>query len=193
MPQTALAEAAARERVGDWDEDNLSFSLFPYRPGGNHAATQFILGFKNSDPACVATALLQAYEALRDPVERWKEEFNCRYIVPVPGHLAHTISPSSAAMCSYLAGVFNLEYSEKLLFRKESTPPLHMARPWERLTPLEHFKTLGCAGINLQTAGVVLFDDVRTTGATSCAAKWRLQTDTGCGEVVRVFLGNTSI
>jgi predicted amidophosphoribosyltransferase len=39
-----------------------------------------------------------------------------------------------------------------------------------------------------RVAGVLLFDDVRTTGSTSLACRWRLQRDVNAGQVVRLFL-----
>jgi hypothetical protein len=42
-----------RERIDSWDEDNLSLSLFQYKPGKigqTDTATQFILCFKEFGP-----------------------------------------------------------------------------------------------------------------------------------------------
>ena len=184
-----------RQRIDFWDEDNLSLSLFRYRPGKSgqtDEATQFILRFKESDSACLPVALMQVYEALGRFSEDWKCELGCRYIVPVPSHLAHEVSPSSKLVCRFIAKMFPwLQYPEDLLFRKESVTPAHLAYLGRRPTSTEHFESLGCNKADLEGAGVILFDDVRTTGDTSQACKRRLQLDTRCGEVVRLFLGRT--
>lgn len=184
-----------RERIDYWDEDNLSLSLFRYKPGKTgqtDRATQFILCFKNSGSACLSTACVQVYEALGRFSEDWSAKFGCRYIVPVPSHLAHEVSLSSELMCGFIAKMFPwLLYPKKLLFRKENVPAAHLAYSGHRLSPTEQFQSLGCSKEDLDGAGVILFDDIRTTGNTSLACKWRLQQDAKCGDVVRLFLGRT--
>jgi predicted amidophosphoribosyltransferase len=184
-----------RERIDFWDEDNLSLSLFGYKSGKlgqTDKASQFVLCFKESGAACLSTACVQVYEALGKFSEDWKRKFDCRYIVPVPSHLAHEVSPSSKLMCGFIAKMFPwLQYPEKLLFRKESVPAAHLAYPGQRPTSTEHFQSLGCSDADLAGAGVILFDDMRTTGNTSQACRWRLQQDAKCGEVVRLFLART--
>jgi hypothetical protein len=184
-----------RERVDFWDDDNLSLSLFRYKPGKHgqtDKATQFILCFKESRSACLSTALMQVYEAMRKFSEDWRRELGCHYIVPVPSHLAQQIPPSSKLMCSFVARMFPwLQYPEELLFRRESVTPAHLSYPGQRPTSTEHFQSLGCRKANLEGAGIILFDDVITTGDTSQACKRRLQQDAKCGEVVRLFLGKT--
>jgi hypothetical protein len=94
-------------------------------------------------------------------------------------------------LCRFMSSVFPfLQYPEDLLFRKQSVRPSHMALPWERPTPNDHFESLACKKADLAGAGVILFDDVRTTGSTSQGCRWRLQ-QAGCGHVVRIFLGKT--
>jgi hypothetical protein len=75
-----------RKRIDFWDEDNLSLSLFRYKPGKSgltDEVTQFILGFKASDPACLPFALMQVQGAVENFSESWKCELGCRHIVPV--------------------------------------------------------------------------------------------------------------
>jgi hypothetical protein len=184
-----------RERIDFWDEANLSLSLFRYKPGKTgqaDKATQFILCFKESSSACLSTAVVQAYEALGKFAEDWKREFGCRYIVPVPSHLAYTISASSKLMCLFIVRMFPwLQYPEDLLYRRESVTPAHLACPGQRPTSTEHFQSLACNKADLGGAGLILFDDIVTTGDTSQACKRRLQQDAKCGEVVRLFLGKT--
>lgn len=183
-----------RKRIDYWDEDNLSLSLFRYKPGKSgrtDEATQFILGFKASDSACLSVALMQVHGAVEQFSERWKCELGCRHIVPVPSHLAHEVSPSSKLACRFIAKMFPwLQYPEELLFRRESVTPAHLY-PGQRPTYMEHLESLGCSKADLGGAGVLLFDDVRTTGDTSQACKRRLQLGAQCGEVVRLFLGRT--
>jgi len=190
-----LRRTNGRERIDFWDEDNLSLSLFRYKPGElgqTDTATQFVLCFKESGSACLSTACIQVYEALGKFLEDWKREFGCRYVVPVPSHLAHEVSSSSKLMCGFIAKMFPwLRYPEELLFRKESVPAAHLAYPGQRPTATEHFQSLRCSKANLARAGVILFDDVRATGNTSQACRWRLQQDAKCGEVVRLFLART--
>jgi len=180
-----------------WNEDNLSLSLFCYKPGRSgqtDRATQFILDFKNFSPNCLSTALRQVHHVLQEYVEQWRRDFDCRYVIPVPGHAAGDVPRSSQLVCDFLSSVFPwLQYPERLLFRQTSVPPAHMARPWERPTAQEHFESLGCSEADLAGAGVILFDDIRTSGNTSLACKWRLQQGTGCGDVVRIFLGRTGL
>jgi predicted amidophosphoribosyltransferase len=183
-----------RKRIDFWDEDNLSLSLFRYKPGksGTDEVTQFILGFKALDSACLQAAAMQIYDAVGKFSEDWKREQDCRHIVPVPSHIAHKVSPSSKLVCHFIAKKFPwLQYPEELLFRRESVIPAHQAYPGQRPTSMEHFESLGCSKVDLGRAGVILFDDVRTTGDTSQACKRRLQLDAKCGEVVRLFLGRT--
>jgi predicted amidophosphoribosyltransferase len=184
-----------RKRIDFWDEDNRSLSLFRYEPGKlgrSDEATQFILCFKDSGSACLSTACTQVYEALGKFADDWRREFDCRYIVPVPSHLAREVSPSSKLMCGFIAKMFLwLQYPEELLFRKDSVPAAHLAYPGRRPSVTEHFQSLRCSKADLAGAGVILFDDVRATGNTSQACRWRLQQDAKCGEVVRLFLGRT--
>ena len=184
-----------RERIDYWDEDNLSLSLFWYRPvksGQADKATQFILCFKESGEACLSSAPVQVYEALGSFAADWKREFGCRYIVPVPSHLACHISPSSKLVCRFIVRMFPwLQYPEELLFRRENVTPAHLAYPGQRPTSTEHFQSLGCDNADLGGAGLILFDDIVTTGDTSQACIRRLQQDAKCGKVVRLFLGKT--
>ena len=185
----------SRNRIDFWDEDNLSLSLFRYKPGKSgqtDEVTRFILGFKEFDPACFQAALMHILDALRKFSEDWKRELDCRYILPVPSHVAHQVSKSSIAMCRYIASMFpSLQYPERLLFRGATVVASHQAYPWQRPTSTEHYESLGCTKADLCGAGVILFDDIRTTGDTSQACKRRLQLETRCGQVVRLFLGTT--
>lgn len=193
--ETNFYSNIGRRRIDFWDEDNLSLSLFRYRPGKSgqtDEATQFILRFKECDVDCLPVALMEVYDAVGKFSENWKHELGCRYIVPVPSHLAQKISPSSRLMCRFIAKMFPwLQYPEELLFRKETVEPAHLAHPWQRPTSTEHFESLGCSKADFNGDGVILFDDIRTTGDTSQACRRRLRQDTRCGEVVRVFLGRT--
>ncbi len=186
-----------RKRIDFWDEDNLSLSLFRYKPGKSgltDEATQLILGFKNSDPICLSAALMQVNDAVGKYSEIWKSELGCRHVIPVPSHMAHKVSPSSELACRFIAKMFPwLQYQQELLFRRESVIPAHPAYPGQRPTSPAHFQSLGCSEADLRGAGVILFDDVRTTGDTSQACKRRLQLDAKCGEVVRLFLGRTEV
>ncbi len=184
-----------RERRDYWDAYNLSLSLFRYKPveiGQTDTATQFVLCFKESGSACLSSACVQVYEAIGKFSEEWRGELGCRYIVPVPSHLARKVSPSSKLMCGFIAKMFPwLQYREELLFPESDVPAAHLAYPGQRPTATEHFHSLRCSKADLAGAGVILFDDVRATGNTSLACKWRLQQDANCGEVVRLFLSRT--
>jgi predicted amidophosphoribosyltransferase len=126
-------------------------------------------------------------------IEEWKQEYNCRYVVPVPSSRAHEISAFSKDMCSFIASTFHLEYPEGLLFRERSVPPSHMATYWQRLSVKEQCDSLRCRETNLAGAGVILFDDVRNTGNTSDACRRRFRDDAKCGEVIRLFLARTQV
>lgn len=184
-------------RIDFWDEDNQSLSLFAYKPVRSRQydeARELILGFKNSDPEYLSAAVEQVCYAFQAFGERWRCDLNCRYIVPVPSHTASQVSESSELVCTVLSGVFPwLQYPKGLLFRRMSVQPAHMIQPWERrLTPKEHFESLACGDIDLvEGAGIILFDDVRTSGNTSQGCRWRLKQDTHCGQIVRVFLART--
>lgn len=180
------------QRIDFWDEDNRSLSLFRYKPGAageSDPVTQFILGSKDPDSIYHTTATEEVFDALSKFLDQWKNDFDCRYFLPVPSHTAYNVPPASKKLCRFMARAFELQYPEDLLYRAISVPPAHMARSWERLTPPQHFESLRCSNADLRGAGVVLFDDVRTTGNTSQACRWRLQGHTNCGEVVRLFLG----
>jgi hypothetical protein len=193
--ETNSYDNLGRKRIDYWSEDNLSLSLFHYVPGRSgqtDEATQFILRFKECDSAFLPAALMQVHSALENHLENWKSEFDCRYVVPVPSHRAHEVSPSSKLMCRFIVQSFPwLKYPEELLFRAESVTPAHLAYPGQRPTSTEHFQSLGCDKVDLGGAGLILFDDIVTTGDTSQACRRRLQKDTRCGEVVRLFLGKT--
>jgi hypothetical protein len=190
-----------QRRVDLWDEANLSLSLFTYRPRSSQRAdevTEFILGFKAYDPEhfsphdseCFKASIVEVCDAFKKCEDDWKRD--CRFVIPVPRHVARQVSPSSRDMCRCIAAVFRLEYPEELLFRNESVEAAHMARPWERrLSSMEHFQSLACQRADLAGAGVILFDDIRTSGCTSDACRRRLKQDTKCGEVIRLFLGRT--
>lgn len=70
-----------------WSWDNLSLSLFVYRTVGSGQAdeiTKFILAFKAShDDECLKAAMLEIYDAASEYIEEWKEQYDCRYVVPV--------------------------------------------------------------------------------------------------------------
>jgi predicted amidophosphoribosyltransferase len=186
------SSSICRRRVDFWDEDNLSLSLFAYKPSGSgkpDEAAELIRGFKAGDPEFFKTAMIQVYEAVGKFCEGWKREHNCRYVVPVPSHAAQKVSESSKDMCYFISKMFELEYLEGFLFREVSVIPAHLAYPGQRPTSMEHFESLGCNKQDLKGVGVLLFDDVLTTGDTSQACKRRLQLD-ACGKVVRLFLGN---
>lgn len=178
-----------------WDWDNLSLSLFVYktvRSGQVDEVTKFIHAFKASkDPECFKAAIVEVYQAAGESIEEWKREHNCRYVVPVPSSRAHEISGYSREMCSFIASTFHLEFPEGLLFRERSVPPSYMATYWQRLSIKDQFDSLGCRETNLAGAGVLLFDDIRNTGNTSQACRWRLKDDAECGEVIRLFLART--
>ncbi|MGA9527241.1 MAG: hypothetical protein WBS24_03910 [Terriglobales bacterium] len=184
----------SRERVDFWDADNLSLSLFRYKPVRSalpDTATQFILGFKNVDSDCLKASWMQVHDAMKKYSEDWKRDYGCRYILPVPSHTAYQISPSSDSVCRFIAKMFPwLQYPERLLFRRESVVPAHLY-PAQRPTVTEHRESLRCRRSDLGGAGVILFDDVRTTGNTSQACRRRLRDDANAGEVVRLFLGRT--
>jgi hypothetical protein len=133
-----------RERFVYWDEDNLSLSLFRYKPGKirTDKATQFVLCFKESGSACFSTACV--YEALGKILEDWKREkreFDFRYVVPVPSHLAHEVSASSKLICGFISKMFPwLQYPGELLFREEDMPAAHLAYPGQRPTATEQFQ-----------------------------------------------------
>jgi predicted amidophosphoribosyltransferase len=184
----------SRERVDFWDADNTSLSLFRYKPVRSRipdTVTQFILGFKDFDSECLKAAWMQVYDAMEKVSKDWKRDYDCRHILPVPSHTAYQISPSSNSVCQFIAKMFPwLQYPEGLLFRRESVIPAHLY-PEQRPSAKEHFESLGCSKADLVGAGVILFDDVRTTGNTSQACRWRLRRDANAGEVVRLFLGRT--
>src|SRR5208282_1186897 len=157
-----------RRRLDFWDGDNLSLSLFSYKAGKSgeiDEVTQLILGFKNFDPACLSTTFVQVYDAFGKFAEGWRREFGCRFIIPVPSHAERRVSKSSVATCRFIAEAFPwLQYPEELLFRKHAARPAHAGLPWRRPTPQVHFESLGCSGVDLAGAGVILFDDLKTKG-----------------------------
>lgn len=185
------------ERDVCWSWDNLSLSLFVYRTVGSGQAdeiTKFILAFKASiDDECMKAAMVEIYDTAGEYIEEWKQQYNCRYVVPVPSSRAHEISRYSKAVCGFIAKIFHLEYPEGLLFRERTVPSSHMAAYWQRLSVKEQFDSLGCRETNLAGAGVILFDDVRNTGYTSQACGRRLREDAKCGEVIRLFLARTQV
>jgi hypothetical protein len=151
-----------------WDEANRSLSLFVYRAVRSRQAdevTKFIHAFKASDPEAFKAAIVEVYDAAGESIEEWKREcneeqkqennYNCRYVVPVPSHSAHQISESSRRMCDFIATIFHLEYPETLLFRKETITPAHLAYPGQRPTSTEHFQSLGCGVADLGRAGII--------------------------------------
>jgi len=137
---------------------------------------------------------MHVLDAMGKYLETWKNDFDCRYVVPVPSHRAGQVCEFSQLICCFICYEFPwLNYPERLLFRKESIRASHQSLPDQRPTYGEHLKSLGCENVDLKRAGVILFDDVRTTGTTSQACRGRLQQDTNCGEVVRVFLGDVDV
>jgi hypothetical protein len=173
--------------------------LFEYKPRRTEQTdevTQFILSFKafdqDRDSADLQAAILQVHDAIEKFAERLDIEFGCRFIVPVPSHVAYQISASSRSLCFFIARMFPwLQYPEDLLFRRVSVVAAHQARAGQRPTSMDHFRSLGCSNVDLCGAGVILFDDIKTTGDTSQACIRRLKQDTNCGPVVRLFLGKT--
>jgi predicted amidophosphoribosyltransferase len=197
--ESGLYSDISRRRIDYWSEPNLSLSLFSYKPGDAgqfDEATQFILRFKefdraNDDSACLQAAVMQVYDAVLKYQEKWTES-DCRYIVPVPSHAAHRISDWSRDLCRLIAGMCSwLQYPEQLLFRRETVVPAHQAYAGQHPTSIDHFQSLAYRDADLGGAGVILFDDIVTTGDTSQACRRRLQSDLKCGEVVRLFLGRT--
>ncbi|SRR5579871_2115421 len=192
--QLITYEELESKRIDFWDEDNISLSLFPYKPirsAYEDAPSHFLRSFKRSDQDAVPMAGAHVCQSLVPFVDEWRERFNIKIIVPVPSHTAYRVAPSSKDICRLVARVFKLSYSENLLFRTETVIPAHMSYFGRRLSMPEHFQTLACkTNADLEGAGIVLFDDLRTTGHTSQACKRRLR-ERNCGEVVRLFLGRT--
>ena len=114
-----------------WSWDNLSLSLFVYKTVGSGQAdeiTKFIIAFKSSDDdECLKAAMVEIYEAAGEYTKGWKQEYNCRYVVPVPSSRAHEISRYSKAVCGFIARIFHLQYREGLLFREWTVHSSHVA------------------------------------------------------------------
>jgi hypothetical protein len=129
-----------------WDEANRSLSLFVYRAVRSRQAdevTKFIHAFKSSDHEAFKAAIVEVHDAAARLIEKWKEEYHCRYVVPVPSHSAHQISDSPRRMCDFIATMFHLEYPETLLFRKETITPAHLAYPGQRANLDGAFSVVG--------------------------------------------------
>lgn len=174
------------------------FFVLPYytkRSGKNNEISQFVLDFKNGDPAAVILASRIVVEALQPWESMLRDQYNLRAIVAAPPSSRGVARAPSEAVCRAIAARFTwLKHIQGALERVEAVKKSAWCPPGERPTYDDHVRTIKYVGpkiLNAAGKGIILFDDVLTRGETSSACRDIIKNATRCSRVTGVFLART--
>jgi len=171
-----------------------NFSVLPYRSkrsGKADQTSQFVLAFKEGVESAVQIAIQVVGDELEKKQGRLLSDIS--HIVCAPPHKKGFASASSEFFCEQVAKRFSLTHMPRALERTKSVPKAAYAPPGQRPTYGDHLDSIRYAGpaIALSGRGILLFDDVLTSGDTSDACRDILIAATRCKVVVGLFLART--
>lgn len=171
-----------------------NFSVLPYRSKRSGRAddiSRFVLAFKESVEAAVEIAI----QVVGDELERKRGLLlnAVSHIVCAPPHSMGFASASNELLCERLAKRFSLTHIPRALERIKPVRKAAYAPPGERPTKEDHLNSIRYAGsaLDLRGKGILLFDDVLTSGVTSDACRDILEAATHCKVVIGLFLART--
>lgn len=174
--------------------DFPNFSVLPYRSKRSGKADQiseFVLAFKEGVESAVQIAIPVVCDELEKKRGRLLSDVS--HIVCTPPHGKGFASTSSELLCDQVAKRFALTHIRSGLERTKSVRKAAYAPPGQRPTYADHLESIEYAGpaLNLGGRGILLFDDVLTSGDTSYACRDILLAGTRCKVVVGLFLART--
>jgi predicted amidophosphoribosyltransferase len=180
--------------VNEWENDNLW--VLPYhtkRSGTADGVSEFIWQFKSGAREALYAAVQLLSEAIEEHEDALRAQYDCSIIASAPSSRQGFPKPLPENVCTELAERHPwLAHAPRLLHRTQTVRQAHLCRPGERPNFGTHIQTIACgAQYNLDGRGVLLFDDVLTTGGTSQACAAILRQKPNCGNVVGLFLGRT--
>jgi predicted amidophosphoribosyltransferase len=180
--------------LNEWEGNNLW--VLPYhtkRSGTADGVSKFIWQFKNGDLEALYTAVQLLSEAIEEHEDTLRSQYECSVIASAPSSRQGFPKSLPESVCSELAKRYRwLAHAPRLLQRIQTVRQAHRCPPGERPNFGTHIQTIACgAQYNLDGCGVLLFDDVLTTGGTSLACAAILRQEANCGNVVGLFLGRT--
>lgn len=175
-----------------WIEDDL-LALIKYIPGSRNPAYKLVLDFKQNQPHALKKVRSLAIETLRG--YQGLEKFCRGYLVSLPSHSAGSINEPCEYLCAELAKAYprQLVHLKQALrrstaVRKSATAP-HGLRPTydSHLASIQYIYRKQIDS----NERIIMVDDVFTRGATSSACRDILMRDTGCTDVLGLFVART--
>lgn len=200
MVSPSFDENLIRASLSEQWEGKEDFYLLLYPSlrsgrGVNNPVTAFVLSFKEGGKVARAIAETVALQGFQKIEKRLRDEFQCKYIVCVPGHNKGFASFASEELCKSLARTFGwLTHLPRALERTETVPKAAYARARGRPAPgySEHLRTICYRDSPLRKdGGFILFDDVLTRANTSRACRDIIRNATKCKTVIGFFLART--
>ena len=192
--------------LNNWDDDNQCAYCFLYRVGNDGPVEQFVKRFKvpnfrienkkfvpDESYANQAQQILSA--CLRKHYSRIREEHNCRYLVPIPSHRQGYGDGNLLRVARLLSAEFGFDLLDRALLRTKEITISHKARYGERPKHQAHVQTLSWVWKDRLQGGILLVDDVITTGTTSQACRHVIAESTGIrsDSFVRLFLAKVNL
>lgn len=182
-----------------WDESkNLClFSYYPKNSFQKNQYTELVWQFKSEKTSAIRTVTQMAVQALAQNESKLRIKQPYWYLVTMPPHEAGQHNRSCEILCARLAMYYPwLRPLPNVLRRTADTVQSSMAkhRGTKRATYLDHALSISYEGpkeIDAHDHGILLVDDVSTTGNTFQACYGILNDATRCKPIIGFFIGKT--